>query len=380
MLGKERSLLINRHFIIFIRKEAQSVFANFLEEIFKGKNNAICDVSISCKDDNCLHVNLTGIISENKEQCYITATDITERKNAEDDLRKNLAKYQVLIDTFPIAITISDKAGNIIETNEKAFELLALPREEHLKRKITGEDWKIIKTDGTIFPPDEYASVKALKENRLVENIEMGIVKSEDEITWINVTAAPVPIEEYGVLIAYNDITERKKADEERSKLFAITEKALFGSAICDLNGLILYVNEYFAQIHGYSTNELVGKNLTIFHSEPQLPLVRTIIDEALEKGTIESVEVPHMHKLGHVFPMQMNVIVIKDEHNNPRYLAATAFDLTKQISFEQNLQNLVNDQNIMLDNDPTFIYFKDCKNNIIRVTESVAKATGLIS
>jgi PAS domain S-box-containing protein len=225
MLGKERSFLINSHFDSLIKKESRGVFITFLEEIFQGKNNATCDVSLCCKDDKCFYVHLTGIISENREQCHVTAIDITERKKAEEDLRKNLAKYQVLIDTFPIAITISDPEGNILETNEKALELLGLPREEHLKRKLKGEEWKIIKTDGTIFPPDEYASVKALKENRLVENIEMGIVKSEDEITWINVTAAPVPIEDYGVVIAYSDITELKQMEnalrenEERLRL-----------------------------------------------------------------------------------------------------------------------------------------------------------------
>jgi PAS domain S-box-containing protein len=225
MLGKARSFLINSHFDSLIKKESRGVFITFLEEIFQGKNNSTCNVSLCCKDDKCFYVHLTGIISENREQCHVTAIDITERKKAEEDLRKNLAKYQVLIDTFPIAITISDPEGNIIETNEKALELLGLPREEHLKRKIKGEEWKIIKTDGTIFPPDEYASVKALKENRLVENIEMGIVKSEDEITWINVTAAPVPIEEFGVVIAYSDITELKQMEnalrenEERLRL-----------------------------------------------------------------------------------------------------------------------------------------------------------------
>jgi PAS domain S-box-containing protein len=225
MLGKARSFLINSHFDSLIKKESRGVFITFLEEIFQGKNNSTCNVSLCCKDDKCFYVHLTGIISENREQCHVTAIDITERKKAEEDLRKNLAKYQVLIDTFPIAITISDPEGNIIETNEKALELLGLPREEHLKRKIKGEEWKIIKTDGTIFPPDEYASVKALKENRLVENIEMGIVKSEDEITWINVTAAPVPIEDYGVVITYSDIKELKQMEnalrenEERLRL-----------------------------------------------------------------------------------------------------------------------------------------------------------------
>lgn len=225
MLGRERSKLINSRFDSFIKDESRGVFVTFLEELFQDKKVAICDVSLSCNDGNCLHVHLTGITSVNEEHCRITVIDITDRKKAEDDLRKNLAKFKVLIDTFPIGITISDPAGNIVETNEKALELLGLTRDEHLKRMIKGKEWKIIRTDGTIFPPDEYPSVRALQENRIVENVEMGLIKSGEEVTWINVTAAPIPIEEYGVLIAYNDITRRRRLEsnllenEERLRL-----------------------------------------------------------------------------------------------------------------------------------------------------------------
>ncbi len=225
MLGKERSLLINSQFAFFIKEDSRLVFANFLDEIFRGKSHVNCDLPLIPIGDISLHVHLTGIMSDTKEQCRITAVDITERKNAEDDLRKNLAKYKVLIETFPIAITISDPEGKIIETNEKALELLGLSREEHLKRKLTGEEWTIIKPDGKVFPQDEYASEKALKENRLVENVEMGIVKPGEETTWLNVTAAPIPIEDHGVMIAYNDITPRRQMEnalfenEERLRL-----------------------------------------------------------------------------------------------------------------------------------------------------------------
>ena len=213
MLGKERSFLINNPFGFFVKEDSRTIFAAFLEEIFQNKSVVNCDLPLVSAGTISLHVHLTGMISETQDECRITVVDVTEQKKAEDDLRKNLAKYKVLIDTFPIGITISDKAGNIVETNEKALELLGLHREEHLKRKLKGEEWKIIKTDGTIFPQDEYASVKALKENILVENVEMGIVKHGEEITWINVSAAPIPIDDFGVLIAYNDITRRRQME-----------------------------------------------------------------------------------------------------------------------------------------------------------------------
>ena len=48
------------------------------------------------------------------------------------------------------------------------------------------------------MPPEEFASVRALKENRRVEKVEMGIVKEEEQITWISVTASPLPLENFG--------------------------------------------------------------------------------------------------------------------------------------------------------------------------------------
>ncbi|MFZ3383859.1 MAG: PAS domain-containing protein, partial [Candidatus Methanoperedens sp.] len=96
-----------------------------------------------------------------------------------------------------------------------AERLLGLSREEQHQRKIDGKEWTIVLPDGTPLPAQEYASVRALRENRIVENMEMGIVKAGGEITWINVTAAPLPLEKRGVVITYNDITPRKQAEAE---------------------------------------------------------------------------------------------------------------------------------------------------------------------
>ena len=50
--------------------------------------------------------------------------------------------------------------------------------------------------------------------------MEMGIVKDGGEITWISVTAAPIPLEGYGVAITYGDVTERKQA-AQRMRMFS---------------------------------------------------------------------------------------------------------------------------------------------------------------
>ncbi len=142
--------------------------------------------------------------------------DITARKQAEADLQIALNKYQTLFDMFPLGITVSDATGQIIESNARAERLLGIGREEHSQRQIDGAEWQIVRPDGSPMPTDEYASVRVLKEQRTVDNVEMGIITPAGVTTWINVTASPLPQgQSQGVVITYGDITARKQAEKD---------------------------------------------------------------------------------------------------------------------------------------------------------------------
>jgi diguanylate cyclase (GGDEF)-like protein/PAS domain S-box-containing protein len=140
--------------------------------------------------------------------------DITERMEMEKALRIALAKYKTLFESFPLGITITDEAGNVLETNPTAAKILTVSRDEHSRRSIGGAEWRILRPDGTLMPPEEYTSMRALRENHIIENEEQGIVKPDHSITWLNVTAAPLPLEGYGVVITYGDITARKRTED----------------------------------------------------------------------------------------------------------------------------------------------------------------------
>jgi PAS domain S-box-containing protein len=202
--------------------------------------------------------------------------DITERKLIEDALKVSEAKYKALFEAFPLGISITDKAGNIVETNREAEKLLGISREEHTNRTIGGQEWTIIRVDGSIMPPEEFASVRAMRENRLIENIEMGIVKDEDSITWINVNAAPIPTESYGLAITYGDVTERRKSEEAlrqseeryRSLFNRMTEGFAVHEIICNEAGKpvdyrFLEINPSFERLTGLKREDVVGKLLS---------------------------------------------------------------------------------------------------------------------
>ncbi len=171
------------------------------------------------KNDSIVWVNLTvslvGTVNQKPRLNIAIVEDITVRKQVEAALRESLAKYRVLFESFPLGVTISDKAGRIVETNRESERLLGLTTAEHQARVVDSSQWQIIRPDGSLMPPEEYASVRALLESRLIEHVEMGIIKDQGQVTWIDVTAAPIPLEEYGVAITYSDITARKEAEAE---------------------------------------------------------------------------------------------------------------------------------------------------------------------
>ena len=123
--------------------------------------------------------------------------------DSREALRLNLEKYRLLFDSFPFGITIVDKNGQIVESNREAERLLGISKESRSHRGLVGGEWQAVRPDGTPMPPEEYVSARALRENRLVENAEMGIVKEGGQITWISATAAP--LSDYGVLVTYTD-------------------------------------------------------------------------------------------------------------------------------------------------------------------------------
>ena len=134
------------------------------------------------------------------------------------------------------------------------------------------------------------------------------------------------------------DVTASRAAEEEARTLKTICENANFGIAVAGLDGEIIFVNNYFALSHGYLPEEILGKNLSIFHNRDQMSEVEEINRRLKEEGRYDALEVWHARRDGTVFPMLMNGIVIKDLDGKPRYMAATGIDITQRMEWKTAL------------------------------------------
>ena len=74
------------------------------------------------------------------------------------------------------------------------------------------------------------------------------------------------------------------------------------GVAVVDMDGNLKYLNNAFAKMHGYSATELVGKNLSIFHTPEQMLHVEAANLELKQKGSFTG-KIWHAKRNGTVFP-----------------------------------------------------------------------------
>ncbi len=119
-------------------------------------------------------------------------------------------------------------------------------------------------------------------------------------------------------------------SEENNSRnLKIVADKANFGLAMAQMDGSIIYVNNYFANVHGLSVDDVVGKQLSIFHTEEQIRQVDRLNAELTKQGFFNPHEVWHCHVSGREFPMLMSGVLIHDENGNPTLMAVSAIDIT---------------------------------------------------
>lgn len=125
-------------------------------------------------------------------------------------------KLKALFAALPVGVVMIDPSGQIVEANNISEEILGISADEHKMRELQSQAWKIVRSDGSPMPVEEYPASRALSGEGEVGNVEMGVHRPQGDLIWINTSAAPIDqTVGGGVAVAFEDITERRKMTEE---------------------------------------------------------------------------------------------------------------------------------------------------------------------
>jgi PAS domain S-box-containing protein len=258
MLGKERSRLINGHFVTFVNKDAQNVFITFLKEVFLGGSLTNCEVLLS-KDANSLHVLLTGIISENREQCLVTATDITERKLLEYTLRENEERLRLALRATNDVVWDWDIVNDSQRWNEAGTKVFGWT--EIVERPVSAAWWV-----ERVHPDDRQRVEKGFYEVLTNNTID----KWNDEYRFSKADGTYTDVLDRGYILRDNqgkairmigamlDISNRKQAEWalllEKENFRISLDNSPLGVRIVSAEGNTIYANQSLLDIYGYKS------------------------------------------------------------------------------------------------------------------------------
>ena len=114
MLGKDRARLINSRLGFFISDETKPVYNNFLDKVFISNRSETCEVILTTHGNLHMNVQLTGKISGYEQQCLVIIVDITESKQAEEELRRSEVRYRTLFENSLTGILITHPDGIVL--------------------------------------------------------------------------------------------------------------------------------------------------------------------------------------------------------------------------------------------------------------------------
>jgi PAS domain S-box-containing protein len=270
-----------------------------------------------------------------------THTDITKLKETEEEFNKQRNFYESILNSIPTDIAVFDASHKYLFVNPIGI------KDDELRK------WIIGKTD------EEYCEYKNKNLDIALERrtIFNKVIESKKQLSWEETLIRPNGKAEYHlrnlfpVLNKENEvklvigfglnITDRKQI-EDKLLLNEKRYRDLFNysqALICthDLEGKLLSVNPAICSIIGYTSEELIGRNIKEFVPQDKISQFdEQYLQNVLTTGKAEGVFIIICKNGEHIYLLYQNYMV--EETSRTPYIIGFSQDITNRIKAEREL------------------------------------------
>lgn len=135
------------------------------------------------------------------------------------------------------------------------------------------------------------------------------------------------------------EITERKKAEQQVQLQASALEAAANAVVITDINGLIQWINKAYTKLTGYAFEESIGQSLPLYKSEKQDEAFYSSMWDEITSGEVWHGQLINRRKDNSLYMEEMTITPVRDTKKLITHFIAIKQDITHEIEMEKKLR-----------------------------------------
>ena len=263
--------------------------------------------------------------------------DITDRKQAEEALRKASHYTRSLIEASVDPLVTISREGKITDVNEATEKVTGVSRQ-----RLIGTDFSNYFTE----PEKAREGYEMVFAQGAVHDYPLAIRSASSVVTDVLYNASVFRNEAgevEGVFAAARDVTERKQAELALTKATLYTRSLIEASldplVTISREGKITDVNEATEKVTGVPRQRLIGTDFSDYFTQPEM--ARRGYRQVFAEGSVMDYPLALRHVSGKLTEVLYNASVFRDQAGEVEGVFAAARDVTERNRAEEEVRKL---------------------------------------